>query len=297
MNFDPINYILKALSQYDTTLNVYNDYCRRIERQIRPSSHPLAIKMLESVDDVPEGSKRPVRDYGKCMSTCQVFALSRKYGETVAQLFEDMWCPEPVIGFGLAEPPAFFFEGRNRFPGGVATLQSGANWANDFPRFEPGRYVGLVSGPLARVDFEPDVAVFYCNSAQLLRFLLGIAYEDGRDLPVVLGGHSACVYAIVPAMKAGQCWVSIPCRGDRGRAGAQDDELIFTVPRDQIGRLAEGLEQPGTGSFPTGFSMTAEYGLSESYAEMARLMGMRRADGSEIEGHSAERRRRELQYR
>ena len=117
MNFDPINYILKALSQYDTTLNVYNDYCRRIERQIRPSSHPLAIKMLESVDDVPEGSKRPVRDYGKCMSTCQVFALSRKYGETVAQLFEDMWCPELVIGFGLAEPPAFFFRGPEPLPG------------------------------------------------------------------------------------------------------------------------------------------------------------------------------------
>jgi uncharacterized protein (DUF169 family) len=278
-------------------LSVYNDYCRRIERQIRPSSHPLAIKMLESAEDIPEGSKRPVRDYGKCMSTCQVFALSRKYGETVAQLFEDMWCPEPVIGFGLAETPRFFLEGRNRFPGGVASLQSGANWAMEFPRFESGRYVGLVSAPLGTAEFEPDVAVFYCNSAQLLRLILGIAYEDGRDLPVVLGGHSACVYAVVPAMKRDQCWVSIPCRGDRGRAGAQDDELIFTVPRGQIERLAEGLEQPGTGSLPTGFSMNSEYGLSESYAEMARLMGMKRSDGSEIEGHSAERRRKALQYR
>jgi uncharacterized protein (DUF169 family) len=278
-------------------LSVYNDYCRRIERQIRPNSHPIAIKLLESENDIPEGSMRPVRDYGKCMSTCQVFALSRKYGETVAQLFEDMWCPEPVIGFGLAEPPKLFLEGRNRYPGGVATIQSGANWAREFPRFEAGKYVGLVSAPLSTVEFEPDVAVFYCNSAQLLRFLLGIAYEDGRDLPVVLGGHSACVYAVVPAMKGDQCWVSIPCRGDRGRAGTQDDELIFTVPRSQIGRLAQGLEQPGTGSIPTGFSMKAEYGLSESYAEMARLMGMKRADGSEIEGQSAERRRKSLQYR
>jgi hypothetical protein len=59
-----------------------------------------------------------------------------------------------------------------------------------------------------------------------------------------------------------------------------------------MGMLAEGLEKPGTGSFPTGFSMTAEYGMSESYAEMARLMGMRRTDESEFEEHSAERRRR-----
>lgn len=278
-------------------LTIYNDYCRRIENQIRPRSHPLAVKMLESEDEIPKEAKRPTKDYGACMSTCQVFALSRKYGETVAQLFEDMWCPEPVIGFGLAEPPQFFLEGRNRYPDGVSSLEAGANWAKEFPRFEFGRYVGVLSAPLCSASFEPDVAIFYCNSAQLLRFLLGIAYEDGRDLHVVLGGHAACVYAVVPTIERNQCWVAVPCRGDRGRAGAQDDEMIFSVPRDQIGRLAYGLEQPGTGSIPTGFSMVPEYGLSESYAKMARLMGMKRADGSSIKGYTAEERRLALQYR
>jgi hypothetical protein len=91
--------------------------------------------------------------------------------------------------------------------------------------------------------------------------------------------------------------VTIPCRGDRGRAGAQDDEIIFSVPKDKIGRLTRGLESPGTGSIPTGFSMVAEYKLSESYAEMAKQMGMRRADGSEIKGYTAEERRISLQYR
>lgn len=260
-------------------------------------SLPIAVKMLEREEDIPVGAKRPVKDYGACISTCQVFALSRKYGETVAQLFEDMWCPEPVIGFGLAETPQFFLEGNNRYPGGVASLEAGGNWAREFPRFESGKYVGLVSAPLRTAGFEPDVALFYCNSAQLTRFLLGLAFEDGKDLPVVLGGHAACVYAVVPAMERGRCWITLPCRGDRGRAGAQDDELIFTVPKDMLERLAHGLEQPGTGSLPTGFSMTAEYGLSESYAEMARQMGMKRADGSRIEGYSTEKRRRRLQYR
>jgi hypothetical protein len=43
--------------------------------------------------------------------------------------------------------------------------------------------------------------------------------------------------------------------------------------------------------------MVPEYGLSESYAEMARLMGMTRADGSAIRGLSAAERKLELQYR
>jgi len=278
-------------------MTVYNDFARRIEEQIRPASHPLAVKMLESIDDIPEEAKRPTVDYGRCMATCQVFALSRKYGETVAQLFEDNWCPEPVIGFGLAETPDFFFEGRNRYPGGVASLEAGANWAREFPRLEPGRYIGMMSAPMRTASFEPDVGVIYCDSAQLLRLLLGIAYEDGRDVETVLGGHSACVYAVVPPLLRGECHVAVPCRGDRGRAGAQDDEMIFTVPRSQIGRLAHGLEQPGTGSYPTGFSMEPEYKLSEGYAEMAGLMGMKRADGSPIGGFKKGERERDLQYR
>jgi uncharacterized protein (DUF169 family) len=278
-------------------VNVYNEYGRRLENLIRPNSHSLAVRMLRSPDEVPEEALRPVRDFGKCMSTCQTFALSRRFGETVAQLFEDMWCPEPVIGFGLAEPPRYFFEGKTRYPDGVKSLEAGANWAREFPRFEVGKYVGVVSAPLTTAGFEPDVAVIYCDSAQLLRLLLGLAYEDGRDIETVLGGHSACVYAVVPSMLKGGCQASVPCRGDRGRAGTQDYEMIFSIPRDQIARVVEGLEQPGTASVPTKFSMNPEYGLSPGYAEIARQMGQRAADGSEIRGYSAKERRHSLQYR
>ncbi len=253
--------------------------------------------MLETREDIPKEAKRPKRDFGACMSTCQCFSLSRKFGETVAQFFEDMWCPEPVIGFGLAEPPQFFLDGHNRYPDGVSSLEAGSNWARELPRFEANRYVGILSAPLKTASFEPDVAVIYCNSSQLLRLLLGIAYEDGRDITTVLGGHSACVYAVVPSMLKGECHVAVPCRGDRGYAGAQDDEMIFSVPKNQISRLAHGLEQPGTGSMPTRFSMTPEYKLSTSYGEVARQLGMKKADGSEIKGFSAAQRKLSLQYR
>ena len=278
-------------------LNVFNDYGRRIEEQIRPISYPIAVKMLENGDDIPKEAKRPRRDFNACLATCQCLSLSRRFGATIAQLFEDHWCPEPVIGFGLAKPPQYFFDGKTRYPDGVESLEAGANWAREFPRLETGKYIGMVSAPLRTASFEPDVAVIYCNSAQLLKLLLGIAYKDGRDVTAVLGGHSACVYAIVPSMLRGESWVSVPCRGDRGYAGAQDDEMIFTVPKGKIGDLAHGLEQKGTSTVPTRFSMSPEYKLSESYARVANLMGMRKADGSEIEGYSEEERRLSLQYR
>ncbi|MCJ7731746.1 DUF169 domain-containing protein, partial [Candidatus Bathyarchaeota archaeon] len=117
-------------------MNKFNELGHRMEEQLRLNTYPLAVKMLTNPDEVPEEAIRPLQHFGKCMSTCQTFALSRRYGETVAQLFEDMWCPEPVIG--LAEPPEYFFEGKTRYPVGVGSLEAGANWAKEFPRFEAG---------------------------------------------------------------------------------------------------------------------------------------------------------------
>jgi uncharacterized protein (DUF169 family) len=278
-------------------MNKFNELGRKLELQLRLNTYPLAIKMLKSIEDVPEDATRPLKKFGKCLSTCQAFALSRRFGETVAQLFEDMWCPEPVIGFGLAEPPEYFFEGKTRYPSGVKSLEAGANWAREFPRFEVGKYVGVVSAPLTLANFEPDVAVVYCDSAQLLRLLLGLAYEDGRDITTVLGGHSACVYAIVPSMLKNECQVSVPCRGDRGYAGTQDYEMIFSIPRDHIERVVEGMDKPGTSSSPTRFSMNPEYMLSEGYSEIARLMSQVDSNGKEIQGFNDKERRLNLQYR
>jgi uncharacterized protein (DUF169 family) len=242
--------------------------------------------MLRSIDEVPEGAKRPKKDFGHCLSACQGFTLVRRYGMSLAMLKEDMWCPEPVVGFGLAEAPQYFLDGHNRYPSGVESLEAGANWAGEFPRFEAGKYVGIAAAPLFKTNFEPDLVVVYCNSLQLLRLLLAAAYKDGRDVVSKLSGHVACVYAIVPPMQTKKCYVAVPCRGDRNRAGAQDNEIIFTVPIEKLDDLILGLGKEGTGSVPATPMMVPEYKLIPSYAEMARLMGMKKSDGSEIQGYS-----------
>jgi uncharacterized protein (DUF169 family) len=262
----------------------FRGYAEEIQKQLALQSPPIAVKMLEAEQDVPEGAKRPKRDFGVCLAQCQAFAFAERNGMSIAMLKEDMWCPEPVIGYGLEEPPEFFIQGRNRYPDDVETLEAGANWARAFPRFEAGKYVGIVSGPLATVDFEPDLVLIYCNTLELTRLLLSIAYKDGHDITSQLSGHSGCVYAIVPPMKTGGCSVSLPCMGMRQYAGCQDDKITFTVPRAKLETLVLGLQQPGTGGTPVKIWTRAEYTMGNSYAELARLMGMKKADGSEIVG-------------
>jgi len=266
-------------------MRVLRELARQVEEQLRVGSHPLAVKLLESEADVPEDALRPRRDLGFCLSTCQAFAMSRRRGLTVAELKEDMWCFEPVIGYGIEEAPDYFLQGHNRYPEDVASLEAGATWASkEFPRFEAGRYVGVASAPLASAGFAPDVVVIYCNPAQLTMLLLGIAHRDGLDIASKLSGHAACVYAVVPPMKTGKCWVSTPCMGDRGRAAAGDDEMIFSLPPDAAEDLLRGLRHIGeTGRrVPFGRTLMPEYRLSESYARIARMLGMTKADDSEI---------------
>ena len=64
-------------------------------------TYPIAIKMLKSESEIPEGSVRPKKDLGEHYSTCQAFGIVRHRGTKLAMFIEDHWCFEPIIGYGL----------------------------------------------------------------------------------------------------------------------------------------------------------------------------------------------------
>lgn len=224
-----------------TKLDTLHKYGEELEQRIRLQTFPLAVKLLKTEAEIPEGAERPLRDFGYRIPLCQGFALSRKEGKTIAMFKEDMWCFEPVIGYGWAESPQYFLEGYNRFPEDVIDLEAGKNYVNDLPCLAVGHYTGVVSAPLTSVSFEPDLVILYCNSAQLSLLLLGREYKNGHDLKCHLSSHAACVYSVVPVIKNGKCQIAIPCRGDRYFALAGDDEIIFAVPVSKIEDLLLGL--------------------------------------------------------
>jgi len=257
------------------TLGVFHNYGEELEKRLRLKTFPLAVKLLEKEEDIPEGAQRPLRDFGYHLSLCQGFTMSRREGTLLAMLKEDMWCFEPVVGLGLAEPPAYFLEGHNRFPHDVETLEAGSNYAHEFPRLEVGKYIGIASASLATANFEPDLVMIYCDSPQLSLLLLGREYKKGFNLKCSLSSHAACVYSVVPVIQSGECQVAIPCRGDRYRAMAGDDEMIFTVPKGKLEDLLLGLRhcQEYGSRLPKVPVMQPEYALSESYEKIAKMIG------------------------
>jgi uncharacterized protein (DUF169 family) len=259
-----------------SSLNVLHEYGESLEELLRLRTFPMAFKFLEKEEDIPVGAKRPRRDYGFRFISCQGFSESRRAGFTIAQTKEDMWCFEPAMGYGFIEPIEYFLEGNNRFPEGASSLEAGKVWAQAFPRLPYGKYKSIVTAPLTKANFEPDMVIIYCDSLQLTSLLCARNWIDGHDIMCRMSGHSACVYATVPVMQTGDCQVASPCRGDRRRAGASDNEMIFSAPIGKIGGLVAALKAEAQYGFriPLIPSMPREPEMLQSYMKIAKMTGM-----------------------
>jgi uncharacterized protein (DUF169 family) len=256
-------------------LDSLHKYAEELERRMRLQTFPLAVKMIEKESNIPDEARRPFKDTGHHLAACQGFASSRREGLTVAMTKEDMFCPEAVVGLGLEETPDFFFEGWQRYPHSVRTLEAGKTWAREFPRLEPAKQIGILSAPLRTIKFEPDVILIYCDSAQLTLFLAGAVYKEGHTLTCQVSSKAACVYAVVPPMQTGNFQVSIPCPGDRRYAGAQHDEIIFSLPTSKLEELISALRRlEGYNQLPYHSIARPDIEQNESYVKLGKLMGM-----------------------
>lgn len=270
--------------------SAYRKYAEQFEKVLRMSTYPLAVKMLEKDGDIPKLAKRPLRDFGYHLNTCQCFALSRRTGEMIAQKQEDMWCFEAAIAYGFTggdieaynEGLKFFLAGKTRYPDdvkdlvGAKDLATASKWAHSFPRFEANKYVAIVSAPLMRACFKPDLVLLYVNPAQLNRILGGVVFEWGENVPCEIAAEGGCVNYVVPPMKTRGFWVSNPCYGDIATAASTPDELVFSAPMAKVEQLLMAMDRPRAG-MPIRYQMEPEGWLPDAYAKIARIMKMHRA--------------------
>ncbi len=249
---------------------------KEVEAILRLQTFPLAIKFLKGSEDILEGAKRPLRDLGYHLSFCQALELSRRQGWTIAESKEDMWCFEPVVGLGFEKPPQRFLDGWNRYPDTASTLEAGATWAKNLPRLDYGLYSTVVSAPLIKATFEPDIFVIYGEPAKMTQIMLAKIWLDGKDITVRLSGHAACVYYVVPVMKDKGWHISLPCGGDLRRAACETNNMVFSAPIEVLGDLYKGLlaiQREDLG-IPLNVSPAIEYPLPKSYVEIGKIMGM-----------------------
>ncbi len=259
-----------------TSQTVFNTYGADLEEMLLLRTYPIAIKMLASESEIPEGAIRPKKDRGEHYAICQVFSLARRQGMTVAMFLEDHWCFEPIISYGLVETPEDYLEG---FTGSffIADKEAAARHAREMTRLPVGQHPGMVVGPLKTVNFDPDLAMIYCNPGQLRHLLLSLRYLHGTQVTSTLDPIGSCVHSVVPSLLYGECAVTVPDPGDFERAGAQEDEMVLTVPTRRLKELMDGVyhfEQSGRGFRHFNLSIHPDFEQPPFYEEYFKSWGL-----------------------
>ncbi len=243
-----------------TDITIYNKYGEDLERMLRLRTSPVAVRMLESENDIPSEAIRPKRDLGCHIAQCQAFAKSRREKMTIAMLKEDNWCLGPVLAYGLVERPEIGPEQED---------------PNPYDSFEYGRYIGILTAPLIKASFKPDLVVIYSNTGQLRNMMLSLPLKDRKINSYYFPW--SCAYSVVNPIKSGEYWIVLPDPGEYERALGTEDEMIFSIPINKLDGFMDNFRKAQEGNW--GYErlnpeMRPDFPQPEIYTEVFKKWGM-----------------------
>ncbi len=225
-------------------LEEYNKLGEELEQLLILRYAPIALKLLKSEDEIPEGALRPKTDLGEHLALCQAFGIVRRQRKSLVLLKEDHWCVWPLIGFGFVE----FKEGEEYHDKAIlGNFIKDDDKAREFhrtqyPRLPQDSNIGLAIAPLNTCNFEPDMVMLYLRPAQLRSALMSIKHKSGELLQVGFDSVDSCVHSTIPTLKDNRYNVTVPDPGEYERGLTDEDEMILSVPASELSDFVAGLK-------------------------------------------------------
>ncbi|MDE3074246.1 MAG: DUF169 domain-containing protein [Chloroflexota bacterium] len=216
-----------------------------LQRYLRLATFPVGIKLYQRAAELPPEAKSPTRDLHIQVASCQTIGMARRYGWSIGLTAGDHCCAPGmmVLGFGAGKAQQFFEAGNVCRAMYTESAEAGARTEATIDRFRHGEYEALWIAPLSKMTADPDVAVIYGNSAQVMRLVQGALWKEGGALTSITAGRLDCSQEIVRPLLTGECQYILPCTGDRTIALTADDEMAFSAPWSRLPEVIEGLAQ------------------------------------------------------
>jgi uncharacterized protein (DUF169 family) len=235
---------------------------------------PLAVKMLQSEDEIPPDAKRPLKDFGVPFSLCQALALGRKEGLSIVLDKESQSCPIALAGLGFVKPDAYL---RGEYP--LAPMnqsrEARIRIAEAAPKFEYGKYSHILISPIEGTRLDPDAIILYGSGAQVMRMIQAAVFSTGKALSSRAVGSGGCLHSVVAPIREGKCNYTIPGNGERRLGLITDEELAFSMPRSRFEEVVEGLKlsHEGKQTYPISPNyLKLEYKLPPPYVELRKVL-------------------------
>jgi uncharacterized protein (DUF169 family) len=219
---------------------------QKIEEIIRLDTRPVAVKLYKNREDLPKKPQNIKQNF------CQLVSIARYQGRSNSSAADKMICSMGAACIGLIPTPEAISSGKAAIGAYCKDEEAAKKFmANTFKLGDAGKQAdGVMVTPLAEVTEEPDVVVFYCNPAQVIRFIHAYAHDTGEKVTADTVAEAAMCSCVGYAVANKKPVIGLPCAGDRIFGGTQNHELVFVAPYAWVrDKLVNNLEATAAGGF------------------------------------------------
>jgi len=221
---------------------------------LRLDGYPVAVKLIDKLEEFERlHLQHPKQPSALCRVVVWARYARRRYLCTANDLTQ---CWGGLATLGLAEMPEDVREGKRYAGWELINEDASRKFVEALPKFEVGTYKAVLISSLEICPINPDVVLFFGNSAQITVLNAAYLYDKGGDLTFKMSTAVGCAYAITEPIKTGKPNLVIPCNGMRLLALPNENDIIFAIPFMFLKDLLNGvkfLHQRGGPRYPPGW--------------------------------------------
>ena len=221
-----------------TILETNQKYSKVIEDNVKLTCKVVAVKLLASENNLPEGYDL----VDKKVRHCEMVRKA-SLGERFYSTIEEQTCLGGAGAIGLRDMPPKLASGEKYFELGRFKDLETAKAATEKLSVIKERYWGIVYSPLDEATFTPDVVLIITEPVGGMKLAQSIVYSSGDKVnPNFAGIQSLCGDALVNPFITGGVNFTLGCDGSRKAADIKDNEMTIGISGKKIAEVISNLE-------------------------------------------------------
>ena len=212
-------------------------YCDVIGSKVKLITKPVAMKLIKSEDEIPEGFNLIDEKVRHCEMVRKA-SLGEKFYSTA----EEQMCLGGAGAIGLRDMPEKLANGEKYFSlGRFKDLETAKSVTSKLSIVED-KHWGMLYAPLDEADFKADVIQIITEPVGGMKLAQSIVYASGEKInPNFAGIQSLCGDAFAnPYIEKGVNF-TLGCDGSRKAADVKDNEMAIGISADKIDEVISGL--------------------------------------------------------
>ena len=213
-------------------------YCEVFESKLKLESKPVAMKLIKTEEDLPDGYDLIDEKIRHCEMVRKASNGFKFYSTINEQL-----CLGGAGAIGLRDMPEKLANGEKYFSlGRFKDLETAKKLTSKLSIVEDIHW-GILYAPLDEADFEADIVEIISEPVTGMKLAQSIVYETGdKIIPSFAGIQSLCGDAFANPYISDGINFTLGCDGSRKAADIKDNEMAIGISKSKISDVVSGLE-------------------------------------------------------